>query len=118
MLKQKIGMFSKGNGTPKILGKSMLVKYYFICLDMDVEPKIGGVYPPKWMVNRMENPMNKWMIWGKKPYFLKHPYNEHLHILKLISHLQRSRKPTGNSCLKPNVPATVMEWVSKQFRNY
>ena len=43
----KIGVFSKGNGTPYfremgplILGKSMLVKYYFICLDMDVS-KIG-----------------------------------------------------------------------------
>ena len=22
---------------------------------------------PKWMVKIMENPMNKWMIWGKKP---------------------------------------------------
>ena len=30
-------------------------------------PKIGGVYPPKCMVKIiyfMENPMNKWMIWG------------------------------------------------------
>ena len=31
---------------------------------MDVNPKIGGFYPPKWMVKIMENPMNKWMIWG------------------------------------------------------
>ena len=23
-----------------------------------------GVFPPKWMVQKMENPMNKWMIWG------------------------------------------------------
>ena len=30
---------------------------------MGVEPKIGGK-PPKWMVKIMENPMNKWMIWG------------------------------------------------------
>ncbi len=28
-----------------------------------VFPKIGGK-PPKWMVYFMENPMNKWMIWG------------------------------------------------------
>ena len=35
-------------------------------------PKIGGV-PPKWMVKIMENPMNKWMIWGAHPYFWKHP---------------------------------------------
>ena len=28
---------------------------------------------PKWMVKIMENPMNKWMIWGY-PYFWKHPY--------------------------------------------
>ncbi len=31
---------------------------------LGVEPKIGGFYPPKWMVKIMENPMNKWMIWG------------------------------------------------------
>ena len=24
---------------------------------MDVEPKIGGFYPPKWMVYFMENPI-------------------------------------------------------------
>ena len=30
--------------------------------------KYGGT--PKWMVKIMENPMNKWMIWGgKHPYF-------------------------------------------------
>ena len=28
---------------------------------------------PKWMVYFMENPMNKWMIWGYH-YFWKHPY--------------------------------------------
>ena len=38
-----------------------------------VEPKIGGFDPPKWMVKIMENPMNKWMIWGAHPYFWKHP---------------------------------------------
>ncbi len=27
---------------------------------------------PKWMVKIMENPMNKWMIWGYH-YFWKHP---------------------------------------------
>ena len=31
--------------------------------------KNRGVYPPKWMVYKMENPMNKWMIW-EKPLFL------------------------------------------------
>ena len=37
-------------------------------------PKIGGT-PPKWMVKIMENPMNKWMIWGVFPLFLvQHPY--------------------------------------------
>ena len=48
------------------------------CMDswqMDVEPKIGGFYPQKWMVKIMEKPMNKWMIWGY-PYFWKHP-NRH-----------------------------------------
>ena len=37
-----------------------------------VEPKIGVGYPPKWMVKTMENPINKWMIWGYH-YFWKHP---------------------------------------------
>ena len=37
-----------------------------------VFPKIG-VKPAKWMVNIMENPMNKWMIWGEKPLFLETP---------------------------------------------
>ncbi len=36
-------------------------------------PKIGGFYPPKWMVYFMENPMNKWMIWGVFPLFLETP---------------------------------------------
>ena len=31
--------------------------------------KNRGVYPPKWMVKIMENPMNKWMIWGETPLF-------------------------------------------------
>ena len=35
-----------------------------------VEPKIGGFEPPKWMVKRRENPMNKWMMWGVFPVFL------------------------------------------------
>ena len=38
-------------------------------------PKKSGT--PKWMVlELMENPMNKWMIWGvKTPLFLgRHPY--------------------------------------------
>ena len=31
---------------------------------------------PKWMVKIMENPMNKWMIWGVFPLFLvQHPYS-------------------------------------------
>ena len=31
---------------------------------------------PKWMVYFMENPMNKWMIWGENPYFW---FNTHIH---------------------------------------
>ena len=39
---------------------------------MGVEPKInrGGKIPPKWMVKIMENPMNKWMLWGGVPPIL------------------------------------------------
>ena len=40
-------------------------------LHLGVEPKIGVVNPPKWMVKIMENPMNKWMIWGETPLFLE-----------------------------------------------
>ena len=37
--------------------------------------KHRGILPQKWMVKIMENPMNKWMIWGEKnTYFRKHPY--------------------------------------------
>ena len=43
---------------------------------MDVS-KNRGIYPPKWMVKIMENPMNKWMIWGHH-YFWKHPYHQNL----------------------------------------
>ena len=31
-------------------------------------PKIG-VFPPKWMVYFMENPINPWMIWGYHYFF-------------------------------------------------
>ena len=43
--------------------------------NMGVEPKIGGILPPKWMVYFMENPMNKWLIWGYH-CFWKHPYQD------------------------------------------
>ena len=36
-------------------------------------PKIVGT--PKWMVYFMENPMNKWMIWGFSHYFW---FNTHM----------------------------------------
>ena len=42
---------------------------------MGVEPKIGGLFTPKWMVKIMETPMNKWMIWGFH-YFWKHLYKQ------------------------------------------
>ena len=32
---------------------------------------------PKWMVNMMENPMNKWMIWGVA-LFLETPIYDHI----------------------------------------
>ena len=36
--------------------------------------KIGVVFPPKWMVQKMENPIFKWMIWiWGYHYFWKHP---------------------------------------------
>ena len=45
-----------------------------IVVDMGVEPKIGGFYPPKWMVKIMvPNPIKIRMIWGEKPLFLETP---------------------------------------------
>ena len=38
------GLFSKGNGTPAVSGKSMLVKYYFIW------PESLGTLTEIWMV--------------------------------------------------------------------
>ena len=37
---------------------------------MGVEPRIGMVNPPKWMVKILEKPMNKWMIWGALCFLL------------------------------------------------
>ena len=63
------------------LGNSFKMTIYFAMLWFDalpkwVFPKIG-VFPPKWMVKIMENPINKWMIWGgKTPLFsVQHPKN-------------------------------------------
>ena len=40
----------------------------------------------KWMVKIMENPMNKWMIWGVFPLFLEgHPYPNHFRQLNFTS---------------------------------
>ena len=48
---------------------------------LDVEPKIGGKNP-KWMVKIMENPVNKWMVWGENPIFLETPnYTWNLFVL-------------------------------------
>ena len=44
----------------------MLQKLVFMWVYLGVNPKIGGK-PPKWMVKIMENPMNKWMLWGVLP---------------------------------------------------
>ena len=40
---------------------------------MGVEPKIVGFSPKMDGENFMENPMNKWMIWGETPLFLETP---------------------------------------------
>ena len=66
-------------------------------------PKIGGFYPPKWMVKIMDpNPMNKWMIWGYH-YFWKHPFvdegtGESMSILRqpLVWSKHPGRKTVGN----------------------
>ena len=78
-----------------------------------VFPKIGGK-PPKWMVKIMENPMNKWMIWGVFPYFWKHPHScsmrysfticilIHSHF-KRAKQMQLKRKAIPDSARNPNV---------------
>ncbi len=48
------------------LGSTNYVMFYFFqsYASIWVFPKINRGGPPKWMVKIMENPMNKWMIWG------------------------------------------------------
>ena len=51
----------------------------------DVEPKIGGKTPQNgWFI--MENPMNKWMIWGYH-YFWKHPDRPVVHLIVMGLHI-------------------------------
>ena len=40
-----------------------MIEAFLVGIHMGGNPKIG-VFPPKWMVKIVENPMNKWMIWG------------------------------------------------------
>ena len=48
-----------------------IVEEHDIFYHIGVSKYTGG--PPKWMVYIMENPMNKWMIWGQNPLFLEKP---------------------------------------------
>ena len=50
-----------------------------------------GVFPPKWMVKIMENPMNKWMIWGVFPLFLETPRLFSVAIICLEKFLKANR---------------------------
>ena len=67
------------------------IQKHIVCIW--VFPKIGGKHP-KWMVKIMENPMNKWMIWGY-PYFWKHPYIIYTYIFSAV-HV--SRTPSVELC--------------------
>ena len=53
--------------------QSLVVKLFLVEFHINgcFQPKNRGKHPPKWMgENVMENPMNKWMIWGvKNPIF-------------------------------------------------
>ena len=48
--------------------------------NVGVEPKIEGKHPKMDGENFMENPMNKWMIWGVLPplFLVQHPYKGQL----------------------------------------
>ena len=59
------------------LWKKCLYRSTDICIS-----KNRGILPPKRMVKIMENPMNKWMIWGYH-YFWKHP--DMFHVSPTIS---------------------------------
>ena len=52
-------------------------------------PKIRGT--PKWMAYFMENPMNKWMIWGVFPYFW---VDTHMYFCSCYAAIQSSIHPT------------------------
>ena len=60
-------------------------------------PKIGGK-PPKWMVKIMENPMNKWMIWGPPIIF----GNTHIHFPRLES--DSIKHPAAGPSFSPDQP--------------
>ena len=62
---------------------------------------------PKWMVYFMENPMNKWMIWGAHPYFWKHPC---VFGWKMMEWKNPSRFPEGESS-KPSRLGEVFQGV-------
>ena len=46
---------------------------YFLDTNLGVNPKIGGFYPPKWMVKIMENPIKMDDLGGKKTIFFETP---------------------------------------------
>ena len=60
----------------------------FYDISIWVFPKIGGFYPPKWMVKKMKNPMNPWMIWGE----FSHYFRFNIHIF-LVAPKISSRRP-------------------------
>ena len=57
-------MVSGGNGVPKF-------EAWKVIFDVGAEPKIGGFYPPKWMVKILETPIK--MDDLGVPLFWKHP---------------------------------------------
>ena len=83
---------------------------------MGVEPKIGGFYPPKWMVKIMENTL-KWMIWGFwHHYFWKHPYQKwpsdaFQEVSKMTKFIEDHR-PSARNVWVTGYRMERMEWVS------
>ena len=70
------------------LGKSSNL-VYSIYIYIGVSKNRGG--SPKWMVKIMENPMNKWMIWGEfSPYFC---FNTHMAYISQTGSVSTSTRP-------------------------
>ena len=96
------GLLSLGSIIPYVQQKNMWVS-----------KKVQVGVTPKWMMNIMENPMNKWMIWGVfTHYFWKHPNNNQHEDDCILQTFPYNDSGTPKSSLqkKNRVLVTALQW--------